>query len=75
MFAIVATKPLNDGTNGFRFNFLGVKGLSRKRKVVSRGFKVRKGECMIAYDMGKRTIYIEIDKNTITSRVLRHFAG
>ena len=29
MFVIFATKPLNDGTKGFRFNFLGLKGLTR----------------------------------------------
>ena len=28
MFVIFATKPLNDGTKGFRFNFLGLKGLN-----------------------------------------------
>ena len=75
MFVIFATKPLNDGTGGFRFNMLGVKGLMRKRKKVTRGFKVRKGECMVAYDMGKLTVYVETDNNTVTSRVLRHFAG
>ena len=32
MFVLVATKPLNDGTSGFRFNVLGQKGLVRKRK-------------------------------------------
>jgi hypothetical protein len=26
MFVIFATKPLYDGTKGFRFNFLGQKG-------------------------------------------------
>jgi len=31
MFVLFATKPLNDGTQGFRFNFVGVKGLTRKR--------------------------------------------
>ena len=31
MFIILATKPLNDGTKGFRFNFLGQKGFYRKR--------------------------------------------
>ena len=25
-------KPLNDGTQGFRFDILGVKGLTRKRQ-------------------------------------------
>ena len=36
MFVLFATKPLNDGTQGFRFNFAGVKGLTRKRKTLSR---------------------------------------
>ena len=38
MFVLVATKPLNDGTKGFRFNVLGVKGLYRKRNQKSRGW-------------------------------------
>ena len=37
MFALIATKPLNDDTNGFRFNVLGLKGLTRKRITKSRG--------------------------------------
>ena len=37
MFVLLATKDLNDGTKGFRFNFLGIKGLTRKRKGLSRG--------------------------------------
>jgi len=75
MFAIVATKPLNDNTKGFRFNILGTKGLTRKRKAISRGYKIEVGKCMTAYHLGKRTIYIEKDENTVTKRVLRHFAG
>lgn len=75
MFAIVATKPLNDRTSGFRFNVLGTKGLTRKRKVVSRGYKIEVGECMTAYHLGKRTVYIEHNENTVTKRILRHFAG
>ena len=38
MFVIVATKPLNDGSDGFRFNLFGKKGLLRKRKSTSRGW-------------------------------------
>ena len=75
MFVIMATKPLLDGTNGYRFNLMGVKGLTRKRKTVSRGYKITIGECMTAYHIGKRTIYVETDKNTLSSRMLRHFAG
>ena len=44
MFVIFATKPLNDGTKGFRFNFLGYKGLTRKRKHTSRGYKINVGD-------------------------------
>lgn len=75
MFAIMATKPLNDRTQGYRFNFLGVKGIKRKRKYISRGLKIVVGDCMIAYHMGKRTVYIESKENTFTNRMLRHFAG
>ena len=39
MFLIVATKPLNDGTKGFRFNVLGQKGFYRKRANKSNGIK------------------------------------
>lgn len=73
MFVIFATKALNDGTKGFRFNFLGQKGLIRSRKNVSRGYRIeRKNPCMIALHMGKRTVYLESKK---TERHLRHFAG
>lgn len=75
MFMILATKPLNDNTQGYRFNMLGTKGIIRKRKYKSRGFKVEKGQCMTAYHLGKRTIYVERDENSVSSRMLRHFAG
>ena len=75
MFAIIATKPLNDGTNGFRFNLLGVKGLTRKRKAISRGFCVQRLKCMTAFHLGKRTVYLEHKDNLLTRRVIRHFAG
>ena len=75
MFVLFATKPLNDRTNGFRFNFAGVKGLTRKRKNVRRSFKVEIGDCMPAYHLGKRSVYIEHKPNKTTKRVLRHFAG
>ena len=38
MFVILATKPLNDGTKGRRFNILGQKGFFRLRKNTSRGW-------------------------------------
>ena len=75
MFVLFATKPLNDGTKGFRFNFAGIKGLTRKRKTLGRGFKVTRNDCMTAVHLGKRTVYIEHKPNRNTQRRLRHFAG
>ena len=75
MFVLFATKPLNDGTQGFRFNFAGVKGLTRKRKTLSRGIKFSSQDCMKAFHLGKRSIYIERKPNRNTERKLRHFAG
>ena len=76
MFFILATKPLNDNTKGFRFNFLGLKGLTRKRKVLSRGwFNVSRGSCMTSYHFGKRTIYLQNRGNKYAPRKLCHFAG
>lgn len=72
MFAIIATKPLNDGTKGFRFNILGRKGLTRKRSWISRGYKIERKKCMTAVHLGKRTIYFE---HNTSRRKLRHFAG
>lgn len=79
MFVLFATKPLNDGTNGFRFNFAGVKGLTRKRqpnrKDSSRGYKIIKGDCTTQLHLGKRSIYIEHKPNRSTERKFHHFAG
>jgi len=75
MFLILATKPLNDGTKGFRFNFLGMKGLTRKRKHKSSGWKIVHKECMTAVHMGKRTVYLEQKPNRYALRRLFHFAG
>ena len=72
MFVILATKPLNDGTKGFRFNFLGNKGVYRKRKVKTR-YGISQGDCMKAYHFGKRSLYIE--QATNTQHKLYHFAG
>jgi hypothetical protein len=73
MFVIFATKPLNDGTKGFRFNFFGYKGLYRKRKAVSRGwFKYQPLDNMNAYHFGKRTLYVE---HAYSRKKLFHFAG
>lgn len=73
MFIILATKALNDRTKGFRFNVLGLKGLTRKRKYKSRGWGVQRSECMTAFHMGKRTVYLERDRSV--ARKLHHFAG
>ena len=71
VFLIVATKPLNDGTKGFRFNILGRKGLYRKRNSkVRRG--VSSGANMVGYHYGKRSLYLE---HGYSSRKLQHFAG
>jgi hypothetical protein len=79
MFTCIATKPLNDGTDGFRFNFLGMKGMTRKRKpfraTSSRGYNIQRGECFNIYNLGRRTIYIELSSNKIATRRVRHFAG
>ena len=75
MFAIVATKPLNDNTKGFRYNFFGIKGLVRVRKIKSRGFKLEQGNCMVKLHLGKVTVYKELKVNKKTPRILQHFAG
>lgn len=72
MFLIAATKSLNDGTRGFRFNFLGQKGLVRFRKRKNNGYNVQHKDCMTRINLGKATLYLEHD---FTKRVLRHFAG
>lgn len=74
MFLCIATKPLNDRTDGFRFNMCGLKGLTRKRQTVKR-WGVAKGKCMKAVHLGKRSIYFEKGTNKITGRRVRHFAG
>ena len=74
MFVLLATKPLNDNTKGFRFNFIGIKGLTRKRSTVNR-LGITKGQCMTGYHLGKRSVYIERKPNRTSSRKLQHFAG
>ena len=64
MFVCIATKELKDGTNGFRFNVCGVKGLTRKR-----------GKSMIAFHVGLRSVYFEQKLNRQSSKRVRHFAG
>ena len=71
MFVILATKPLNDGTDGFRFNILGSKGIYRKRKIDKRYGKSQ-GDCMNGYHFGKRSLYLQ---QAVPKRKLCHFAG
>jgi hypothetical protein len=73
MFVIFATKPLNDGTKGFRFNIFGKKGLARLRKRKTTGwFKLSKMDTMNAYHFGRLIVYTESSR---ASRQLHHFAG
>ncbi len=76
MFVCFATKPLNDGTRGFRFNILGVKGLVRRRKLLSRGLSLfNRDDCMTAHHLFKTSLYIEHNRNRNTERKFWHFAG
>ena len=72
MFIIFATKSLNDGTKGFRFNVLGKKGLVRLRKRKNNGYRIVQDECMTIIHMGKLSLYTE---HKATMRKLQHFAG
>ena len=71
MFVILATKPTQDGCKGFRFNFLGNKGIYRKRKIEKRYGKSQ-GDVMTGYHFGKRSLYVE---QAAPKRKLCHFAG
>jgi len=71
-FFILAAKPLNDGTKGFRFNAFGQKGLIRLRKRKSNGFNVKTDDCMTRVNLGRLSVYFE---HNATIRRLRHFAG
>ena len=77
MFACIATKPLNDATYGCRFNVLGLKGLTRRRKFKSRGLGVQHLTTMTAFHFFKRTVYLEkkANRHVANPRRLRHFAG
>lgn len=72
MFLILATKPLNDNTRGFRFNVLGFKGLMRIRKALYRKPAMTKGRSMTALHWGRFSVYAEHKAN---KRRIRHFAG
>lgn len=64
-------KPLNDNTNGFRFNISGLQGLYRKRIAIRR-FGITRGDSMTGFHFGKRSLYIEGGKYR---RALHNFAG
>lgn len=72
--ALLSTKPLNDDTKGFRFNVLGIKGLTRKRITKSRGYKVTLGKCTNAIHLGKRSVYFEHKPNRASERKMHKFA-
>ena len=74
MFVIaIATKPLNDGTKGRRFNVFNKKGFFRLRKDKSRGwFKTDEGATFNQYHFAKFTIAIE---NEIPLKTQNHIAG
>lgn len=75
MFLLITTKPLNDGTKGFRFNIFGLKGMTRKRKSLSRGYGIDLMKTTIAMHLGKRTVYFETKANRYSKRQFRHWAG
>jgi len=72
--ARVSIKNLNDNTKGFRFNVLGIKGLTRKRIVKSRGYKITFGKCTNAVHFGKRSVYFEHKPNRVSERKMHKFA-
>ncbi len=73
MFVILTTKPLNDGTKGFHFNFFGKKGLARLRKRKTTGwFKRTELENHDAYHLGRLIIYLRTPN---ALRKFGHFAG
>lgn len=74
MFYCIATKALKDGTQGFRFNVCGVKGLTRKR-LFKRRWGIAKGKSMVSLHIGKRSVYIERKTNKTKGKRIRHFAG
>jgi len=75
MFILLTTKPLNDNTKGFRFNFLGLKGMTRKRKALSRGYGIETMKATTAFHLGKRTIYFETKRNKHSRKQFKHWAG
>lgn len=65
------TKELNDGTNGLRFQMLGVVGLWRQRSIQKR-YGVTQGDTTVGYHYGYRSVYFE-KKGAL--RMFWNFAG
>jgi len=51
-------KNLNDGTNGYRFDYVGFKGIYRKR-IMKKRWGLTKGDTFRAIHIGKRSLYVE----------------
>ena len=51
-------KPLNDNTNGFRYNIGPFSGLYRKRKTKA-AYRVVQGATFTKIELGKRVVYLE----------------
>ena len=64
---ILTKQPLNDRTQGFRFNW----GIYRKRVLFNR-YGISKGACMTGYHFGKRSLYVQKSK---PNRQLWSFGG
>ncbi|CAB4124879.1 hypothetical protein UFOVP59_55 [uncultured Caudovirales phage] len=70
--AFLSTRPLNDNTKGFRFDFIGNKGIYRVRKFKSRKLAFEAvGDTFFAIHMGKRSLYMQ---QTEPLRALHDFA-
>ena len=72
-FAIIPNRA--DDLDGFRFNIFGIKGKYNKRQHKRIRLSYIKGECMNHFHFGKRSIYIEHNRNKVTERKFWHFAG
>lgn len=59
MQKLLSIRPLNDNTSGFRFDFIGIKGLYRKRKVQRRWGLNQNGSTFVQVHFGKRSLYLE----------------
>jgi len=54
--------PLNDGSNGFRFNTRFLKGMVRIRKKKKR-YEITKGKDMTGFHFGRFSVYFSKSKN------------